>query len=272
MIAVPRDSITPMPVLRRESVAGHHRGITLIELVVSCAILAMAMLGTTKLLMAVILNNRMTALEIAASTAIRNQVEEILTVSRDDPAGVGNPTGAVLRYFSTLPGAVVTANSITCSFPVPLPGVVSRDAAGNTIATQEGIGTAVFYLAETLVPAVGDNWSAEGANDYVWRDISANLSASAIAGNPNLRPVSRGFDMNLDDKISNFDKKGVRKYQDLSLSALSSSDFDLLQLPVDITVTYFSDQAHTRTDYAAKRRMVVTRDGVQLLAGFGLVP
>lgn len=258
--------------VERRIVRNNNRGMTLLEVVFACGLFAVLMTFAIRIMASDIQLNRVTAMQIAANNAVRAQIEEIMTVARDN---LGNDAAgdlakaAVFYYGNNFTGQTIdigpkgasldrvvleNGNRLVYHFSIPEPGDAGRavvdagaEKQGERLASTRAIGRMVIYLGELAVEPT----NADDAQwNVMWRDIGQ--------GNPDVSSVARGFDLNRDGKIDNLKLDGTARgavtWADLRDPR---ANLDVLQLPVDINVIFFTNASHEREVYRLFRRVVV---------------
>lgn len=242
-------------------------GLTLIELVLATGLLTVVLLYTLMALLSLIRLNRVTALEITATNAMRSQIEEVMTVARDNVGhnDISNQARAVIYYYGTnfddekIALGPKKANidrvdlagdgkTLTYFFGVPEPGQAARVAGGGDAEVQAmsplGVGKMVIYLDEQSVPPADATWS------MMWKDLGDER-----------KKVTSGFDMNRDGHIDNRRIDGDEREKITADLLRDSSKFDeavdIVQAPIDITVTYYANDSHEGEELQVTRRVIV---------------
>lgn len=262
-------------------------GLTLIELVLATGLLTVVLLYTMLALMSLVRLNRLTALEITATNAMRSQIEEVMTVARDNVGrdDITNQARAVIHYYGTefrnekialgplsdydygfgddveekdkdyinIDRVVLAGdgNKLTYYFGVPGPGDASRISNDGELEGQvmssRGVGTMVIYLDEQSVPPaeeVDSNWA------FMWKDLGVEKER-----------IQKGFDMNRDGHIDNKRIDGTTREKITQALLNDAEDFDeevdIVQVPIDITITYFTNETHTGQELSLTRRIIV---------------
>lgn len=245
------------------------RGMTLIEVVLSLALLAALLTSTMMLLLGVVRQNRVIAMEITAGKAINEQLEELRSAGNDNAvANNGFMSQGVVAYYADsfksetiavgpnqtpLPRVELdtAGGRLVYRFWVSPPGESRRFVSSdnrNFNPSPLGLGEMSIYLQETSVHPIA------GAA-AIWEDIGGGET------------LADGFDMNQDGKITAWTTAPA------SLGEVASSRYldEFRQVPVDITVTYFSDASHRAQTYSVTRRAIVAgaRDLSYLMDGKG---
>lgn len=241
-------------------------GFTLVETLISIAVLALVIVVSTMTIMSATRTNRIMAMQSVAGDWMRLKAEEVHAIAGDSARRGKVSAQAVLFHYGAgghakldgsapddmLPlgpnGAQMSkahldayGRRLICRFSLPVPGNesglfngVNAGVGGPMIPDLRAVGQLVFYLDETKVPAgnpQGVVWQDRGLGDTV---------------------KQAGFDMNRDGEITSRDK------------APTPSDFreprrfGILQLPVDIIVTYYDDETHERVLFERVQRVVIT--------------
>lgn len=135
----------------------------------------------------------------------------------------------------------VEGRRLVCRFSLPVPGGenglsagVDAGIAGSQAPDLQAVGEVVLYLDETLVPA-------GNPQGVVWRDRGLGDSVRLA-----------GFDMNRDGEVT------PRETMPAPADFREPRRFGILQLPVDINVTYFDDETHERVLFTRTQRIVIT--------------
>lgn len=251
----------------------NNRGMTLLEVVFACGLFALLMTFAIRIMASDIQVNRLTAMQIAANNSVRAQIEEIMTVSRDNIGhdAAGDLAKAAVYYYGNNfknqklrigPGKteldrvlIEGGDKLVYHFAVPEPGGAGRAALDMAAEAQKGerlpsaraVGRMVVYLSELAVEHAcfdGDGWNV------MWKDIGK--------GNPDVASLDKGFDLNRDGKIDNTKLDGTPRGA-VTWAALENprANLDVLQLPVDVSVIFYTDASHTREVYRLLRRVVV---------------
>lgn len=241
-------------------------GFTLVETVISIALLALVIIVSNMAIMGATRLNRIMAMQAVAEDWLRLQAEEVHAIARDSARRGKVSAQAVLFHYgsggyaaldgssphdtlplgpggSLIPKAYLDSEGkrLICHFALPVPGGESGlsaglDAgiAGFMVPDTRAVGRMVFYLDETLVPA----GNADGA---VWRDRGTGGAVHHA-----------GFDMNRDGELT------PRASMPAPADFNEPRRFGILQLPVDITVTYYDDDSHARVLFDRGKRIVIT--------------
>ena len=248
-------------------------GLTLIEVTLASGLFALVMVLSMQILAGDMRVNRLTAMQIAANNAIRAQIGELMTVSRDNLANdvAGDLAKAALYYYGNNfkgekirigPGgteidrvSIEDGNKLVYLFGIPEPGDAARNvvtygggsAKGELQPSEKAVGRMVLYLSELdVMPAssVEDGWNV------MWKDIGT--------GSPDVAEMASGFDLNRDGVVDNRTRDGnVRgsvTWQDL---ADPKARLDIVQFPVDIEVTFFTNGKHETRAFSQSRRVIV---------------
>lgn len=237
-------------------------GFSLIEVLIALAILGVTFLWTLYLLMSQVAGNRMTALEIAATNAMRTRVEEMVAVSGDNTVAAQGAAKAVILFLNHLQAQVAGHGSNypiqvvyspgdrTIEYSFLMPGIGSRTPEATGTGAVTGVsdtlaqGVITVYLDESRVPA----------EFFTWDDVThSNQTPNALAG----------FDMDGDGNFNN----------DFSIlmtgTGTEYSSTTLRCLPVRSVVSYYNDAAHMAQDSAFFRveRYHIINDELAGLAG-----
>ncbi len=251
------------------------RGFTLIEVLLAIALAGIILIAALGAIMSAVRTNRTTAMQVAATNAVRRQIEEVLTVGRENSLSLDNTTATVVAYYGDKGTIEKDAGGksigVRYAFPLPVPGSKARDDSGAPLPDPRGEGVMIIYLAEEEVPSVGNSLAAEEAEDFAWIDISKNVTSGDIGlgykfvdGRKAPVRADKGFDMNHDGEVKS---KAADYIAFIGNPAGRVEDFDLAQLPIDISVTYYENADHKRESYFTMRRLMVTSDA-GVLSGF----
>ena len=232
-----------------------NRGMTLLEVVLALGILMVVLTTVLLLFMDVVRMNRTVAMQVTAGQSISGQLEELRSVAIDNATGHdGIMARALVAYYAdTFSGENIAIGPNGTSIPrveldaaggrliyrfwVANPGESRRFvAAGDRTfnPSKVGIGEMSVYIKETAMPPS----SGSGA---IWEDMAAGGTT-----------VSSGFDINGDGTIADWAPPA-------NLNTVKGDGFlkNIQQVPVDITITYFSDAKHQAQIYSVTRRMVM---------------
>ncbi|MDR2392341.1 MAG: type II secretion system GspH family protein [Planctomycetota bacterium] len=221
-------------------------GFTLLEIMIAMVVLVTVVTGAMYALMGSLQANRLTMMQILASSAIRAQTDEVYSVGINDKYKMGDLAPAIISaYVNEYEGQTLSRgldaknrielrdNTLIYHFPVRRERAVSRMSDAAAIS-RDILGEMVIYLDEAEVPP------SEGA-DTIWHDLGQNAGAS----------LERGFDMNRDGVITPL--AVVPSIEDLR----DPRGMGILQVPIDITVTVY-DQTGKQVIYSLTRRIVAT--------------
>jgi hypothetical protein len=123
-------------------------------------------------------------------------------------------------------------------------GDAARASGGGFEIAGNAVGTIRFYLDETSVAP------PEGA-EQIWRDLGDGTGGQAY-----------GFDMNQDGEIG-----PPQASASMALLKNNPAALGIIQMPIDIVVTFFADETHKVEIYSQARRLVIaeSRDLPSLL-------
>lgn len=248
-------------------------GFTMVEVMVSIAVLTMVLVAFLQVLMSVHHANAAITTSITASSAIRSQADEAMAAASENVKLFNNYARSLVNYYGTQVASIdsisgddalpIRPNGVAIPkvaledgnrvlvyrFVVPAPGSFSRSVVvsggsaqqvGEVIPYDNGLGEMRIYLDESAVPLQGPLSSREPLldtwnNEAVWNTIGSNKGD--------------GEDGNL--------------VSDSAISFSGRADFvnpprRLNRVFIDIVVTYYRDATHTHEVVADSRRIVIT--------------
>ncbi len=227
------------------------QGMTLLEVTFAISIFIVAILCAMSALMSTITTNRLMTANATANAAILRQKEEIQEIAASD---IDAPAAAIVKHYAELAdidsasganGIAVGSNGssvarvrwdadnrgLVYTFEIPGPA----DSIADDAPFNRGFGEMLIYLNETGVPVD-------------WNDLGESNAGSVGGGT--------GYDINGDDTIENHLTEGAKN--DLANGNFESFNAAVgpVRLPIDISVRYFTDAAHSKLFYDTTRRSV----------------
>jgi prepilin-type N-terminal cleavage/methylation domain-containing protein len=237
-------------------------GFTLLEVMVAMGVLLIGVCAGFYILMGTIRENRTSRMQILANFIISAKADELYSQGLIDKYLVGDLAPAAICHYANefdgrsfrLGETGVEVDSLELAggggalihrFPI---GVADDPLRSDNEFKSRIVGTMVFHLDETGVDPVS-------GGKMIWRDLGINENGETL---------DRGFDLNLDGKIT-----APVTTPTLAILRLNPANLGIRQAPVDITITFYSDNRRSAEIYSLTRRIVLTemKGGAGVLEG-----
>lgn len=252
--------------------ARRKKGFTIIELVVCIGITAFFFAAILALLMSIVMQNRMTQLQVAGLMAARSTAEEILSIanSADRRAAMkgsaDSTSSSAIQYLSYLKESdYLKTLGLTANAANATGGTIVLDYYINTVGFAPRDQDGKLLRGEANNSSTGVAKSDDKARDGKAKvKITIYVDESKVPKTPNGSDVNKslwegakeeGFDMNGDGKIDNGSL--IDSNLHWVLEGVNSNYRRITQMPVDIQVT-MNHPSYRMMSYTTDYRVIIS--------------